>query len=319
MKVFAFLTLSALLAAPALSPRAVTVEEIVIKVNDAVVTKSEFDKRLKSTMEGMRREYKGPDIEDRLKELPQILISQMEDELLLIERARQLYQTDAIVDSQVENFMKDNNLATKEDLAKALQSEGLTMDEFRKQVLLIYVPEFMKSREIRTKISVGTDEIKAYYEEHKNQFGGKEQVQLQEILILKQGKTQQDAEAFVAQVKKDMASGKSFGDLALQYSQAFSKSARGEAGWFAQSELSPAISKAVFGLKAGELSDLVATDAGWYLFRMEARKEAQAPSLDKAREGVIEALKEQKFMKAYKEYLDQLKAQNYVRVNPKYI
>lgn len=319
MKGLAVFALFAFSAVQSIAPRAATVEEIVIKVNDAVVTKSEFGKRLKSTMEGMRREYKGPDIEERLEEVPQVLLSQMEDELLLIEKAKQIYQVDAIVDSQVENFMKDNTLATKEDLAKALHSEGLTMEEFRKQVMLIYVPEFMKSREIRTKISVSTDEIKTYYEAHKSELGGKEQVQLQEILILKQGRTQQDAEAFAAQIKKDLAGGKPFGDLAVQHSQAFSKSAKGEAGWFAQNELSPAISKAVFGLKVGEVSDLVGTDAGWYLFRMEARKEAHAPSLDKAREGVIEALKEQKFQKAYKEYLDQIKAQNYVRVNPRYI
>ena len=61
------------------------------------------------------------------------------------------------------------------------------MDEFRKQVLLIYVPEFMKSREIRTKISVTTDEIKAFYEQHKGELAGKSQVQLQEIFLLKQG------------------------------------------------------------------------------------------------------------------------------------
>ena len=153
MKGLAYFILVALLAAPTVTPKAVVVEEIVIKVNDAIVTKSEFDKRLKTTQEGMRREYKGPDLEQRLKDISQLLLEQMEDELLLIERARQIYQVDAIVDGQIENFMKDNNLATKEDLAKALKGEGMSMDDFRKQVLLIYVPEFMKSREIRTKIA----------------------------------------------------------------------------------------------------------------------------------------------------------------------
>jgi len=193
------------------------------------------------------------------------------------------------------------------------------MEDFRKQVLLIYVPEFMKSREIRTKISVTTDEIKTFYEQHKSDLAGKSQVQLQEILIVKKNHTPQEAEALAAQIKKDLAAGKPFGELAAQYSESFSKSSKGEAGWFSASDLSPAISKAVFTLKAGELTDLIPTDVGWYLFRVEAKKEAEAPSLDKARESVIEALKEQKFQKAYKEYLDELKAQNYVRINPRYL
>jgi foldase protein PrsA len=195
----------------------------------------------------------------------------------------------------------------------------MTMDDFRKQVLLIYVPEFMKSREIRSKISVTTDEIKDFYEQHKGDLAGKSQVQLQEILIGKKNRSQGDADALSAQIKGELASGKSFGDLAVQYSESFSRSNKGEAGWFTASELSTAISKAVFGLKVGELSELIPTDAGWYLFRLEAKREAEAPTLDKAREAVIEALKEQKFQKAYKEYMVQLKAQNYVRINPKYL
>jgi len=295
------------------------VEEIVIKVNDAIVTKSEYDKRLSTSLEGMRREYKGPDLDQRLQEVPQLLLEQMEDELLLIEKARQMYNVDAIVDGQVENFMKENKMATKEDLARALKGEGMTLDDFRKQVLLIYVPEFMKSREIRTKISVTTDEIKAFYEQHKADLAGKSQVQLQEIFLTNKNHAAADAAALATQIKKDLSAGKPFGDLAAQYSEAFSRSNKGEAGWFSASDLSPAISTAVFALKAGELTDLIPTEAGWYLFRVEAKKDAEAPSLDKARERIIDALKEQKFQEAYKAYMDELKAQNYIRINPKYL
>ncbi len=319
MKGLAGFILVALLAAPAATTKATVVEEIVIKVNDAIVTKSEYEKRLSTSQEGMRREYKGPDLDQRLQEVPQLLLEQMEDELLLIEKARQMYNVDAIVDGQIENFMKENKMATKEDLAKALKGEGMTLDDFRKQVLLIYVPEFMKSREIRTKISVTTDEIKAFYELHKADLAGKSQVQLQEIFLTNKNHPPAEAVALATQIKKDLSAGKPFGDLAAQYSEAFSRSSKGEAGWFSASDLSPAISKAVFALKAGELTDLIPTDAGWYLFRVEAKKDAEAPSLDKARERIIEALKEQKFQEAYKAYMDELKAQNYVRINPKYL
>ena len=120
MKLFAAIPALALSAALAGAAYGAVIDEIVIKVNDSVVTKTEFDKRLESTAEGMKREYKGPDIEARLKEMPQKLLEQMVEELLLVERAKQLYQIDELVKYQVENFMKDNKIATKEDLAKAL-------------------------------------------------------------------------------------------------------------------------------------------------------------------------------------------------------
>jgi peptidyl-prolyl cis-trans isomerase SurA len=318
MKRLAPWILAAALLIPSL-PRAAVIDEIVIKVNDSVVTKSEYEKRLKSTLEGMKREYKGPDLEVQIKQVPQRLLEQMEDELLLVEKAKQLYQVDMIVDSQVDGFMKDNKLATKADLAKALQAEGLTMDEFRKQLTLIYVPEFMASREIRSKISVSMDEVKAYYEAHKNELTSKAQVQLQEILILKKNHSLEEAQGILAEVRKEAAAGKDSGDLASKYSDAFSAGAKGSAGWFTPVDLSPAISKAVFSLKIGETTDLIPTDAGWYLFRVQDRKEAQAPSLEQAREQVVEAIKQEKYQKAYKQYVDDLKAQNYVRINPKYV
>lgn len=319
MRRFATLTLALALVLPALSWRAAVVEEVVVKVNDSIVTRSEYEKRLSATLDGMRREYKGPDLEARLKEVPQKLLEQMEEELLLVEKAKQLYQVDAIVDSQIDNFMKDNHLATKADLSKALQSEGLTMEEFRKQVTLIYVPEFMKSREIRSKISISTDEINTYYTAHKAELASQPQVQLQEILIVKQLHSYEEAQGALADIKASLAAGKSFGDLASQYSDAFSKGGKGEAGWYTSNELSVPISKAVFALKVGEITDLIPTDAGWYIFRLEARKEAETPSLEQAREQVVEALKEEKFQKEYKTYIDAIKAQNYVRINPKYV
>lgn len=319
MKRLHSLILAAALLALAVPHSANVVEEIVIKVNDSIVTRSEYEKRLQSTIEGFKREYKGPDLQERLKEVPQQLLEQIEDELLLIEKAKQMYQVDAIVDNQIDNFMKENNLATKDDLAKALRSEGMTMEEFRKQVMLIYVPEFMKSREIRSRISISTDEIKSYYEAHKDQMGGSAKVQLQEILLLKSHYSLQQAQELAAQIKRELAAGASFGDLAAKYSEAFSKSAKGEAGWYTAADLAPNISKAVFSLAAGGVTDLLTTDAGWYLFRVEAVSQGKIPTLDEARDAIVEALKEQKFQKEYTKYIDALKAQNYVRINPKYV
>jgi peptidyl-prolyl cis-trans isomerase SurA len=319
MKRLVLVSLALLLLLPGVAPRAKVVEEIVIKVNDAIVTRSEYEQRLKSTIEGLKREYKGPDLKEQLKEVPQKLLEQMEDELLLVEKAKQLYNVDAIVDNQIDEFMKENHIATKADLAKALQAEGLTMEEFRHQLTLIYVPEFMKSREIRSKISINTDEIKDYYEAHKSQLASKPQVQLEEILILRQDHTKEQAEALAAQIRKEFMAGKSFGDLAEEYSQAFSRTRKGEAGWFTADDLASPIAKAVFALKVGEVTDLISTDAGWYLFRIENRKDATVPTLDQARDQIIEALKEEKFQKEYKKYIEKLKAENYVRINPKYV
>jgi parvulin-like peptidyl-prolyl isomerase len=310
---------AALAVALVLPACAQVLEEVVVKVNDQIVTRTEYEARLQQTLDGIRRQYKGPDLEGRLAAVPQRLLEQMTEELLLIEKAKQLYSIDSIVDFQIENFMEENKIKSKEDLAKALQAEGLTMDKFRKQITMIFIPEFIKSREIRSKIVLNTEEINDYYQQHKEELIPKEQVELQEILILKSTHTAEQAKALYAQIQRELAAGKDFGDLATQYSEAFSRNNKGKAGAFAKEDLSSELSQPVFALKAGQVTPLLETSAGWYVFKVVSRTEAKVPSLEEARPAIVDALKEQKFAKAYQDYIDKLKAENFVRVNPKYV
>ena len=312
------LALAACLLTPAAATAAV-VDEIVIKVNDSVVTKTEFDKRLQSTADGMRREYKGPDLEERLKEMPQRLLEQMVEELLLVERAKQLYQIEELVNYQVENFMKDNKIPSKEDLAKALEREGMTMEEFRKQILQVYVPEFVKSREVRSGVSISTEEIQAYYDTHKDRLATQPQVKLQEIFFAKPGTSDEEAQKIAEAVRGELASGKDFGELAAAYSQASSRSNRGDAGWYGPTDLSADLSKAIFSTPVGGVTQLLSTPGGFYIFRVAERREPTVPTLDEARDAVVNLLREEKYQKEYKKYIEDLKAGSYVRINPKYL
>jgi len=295
------------------------VEEVVIKVNDAIVTRSEYESRLESTTKGLEREYKGPDLQQKLKELPQHLLEQMEDELLLVEKAKTMYQVNMIVDQQVKSFMKENKLKTKADLAEALKKEGQTLDDFERQVTLIYIPQFMMSREIRSNITISTAEIEDYFVKHKKELETKPRVKLQEILLLEEQYTPEQAKDLASRIKAAYDAGTSFGDLAAEYSQAFSRSKKGEAGWFERGDLNPAIANAVFALKAGGVTDLIKTGTGWYLFRVEEVKKAEMPTLEKARQRIVNALKEEKFKKAYKDYIKKLKTENVVWINPRYV
>ncbi len=313
------ITIAILITVFPLVGQAETVEEIVIKVNDSIVTRSEYESRLKSTIEGMKRGYKGPNMTARIKEVPQLLLNEIEDELLLVAKAKQLYQVNLIVDQRVKSFMKANHLKTKADLARALGQEGMTVAGFRRQVTLIYVPEFMKSREIRSRITISMPEIENYYNKHKAQFATKAQVKLQEILLLKKSYTKDEADILAKHILAEYKAGKKFGALAERFSEAFSRSKKGEAGWYQRSDLNSAIGAAVFSLKAGEVTKLIPTTAGWYLFRMQAVKKAGMPNLAKAQEAIVAALKNVKFKKAYQSYIKKLKAENYVWINPKYV
>lgn len=296
-----------------------TINEIVVKVNDSIVTKDEYDKRLTRTIDAFKREYKGPDYEEKLKEIPEKLLKQIVEELLLIEKAKQMYQVDMIVKMQIENFMKENGIKDEAELDKVLKAEGLSLEEFKKQVLLIYVPEFMKSREIRSKINLSEQEIVEFYNNNKEKLQGKPQVHLEEILLTKDKYSVETAKQAYSDILLSIAKGASFPALAKQYSMAYSRQNGGDAGWYLPDDLSSEISEVVFKMKVGQVSELIETKQGFYIFKMVEKKEPKIPTMDEARALIIEMIKEQKFSESYKQYINQLKKQNYVRLNPKYV
>ena len=316
MRKFFILMIVLLLALPFISK---TIDEIVVKVNDSVITKDEYEKRLNQTIEGFKREYKGPDFDEKFKDIPQRLLKQMTEELLLIEKAKQLYQVDMIVKMQIENFMKENSIKDEAELEKLLKNEGLTLEEFKRQMKLIYVPEFMKSREIRSKISLTPKEIEDYYNNNKEKLQGKPQIHLLEILLTKDKYNEESAKQAYSDILIMLAQGKSFQDVAKLYSLGYSRNNGGDAGWYSPDDLSKEIKDAVFGMKEGQVSQLIDTKQGYYIFKIAERKEPKVPSFDEARDFVIEMIKEEKFEESYKNYIDQLKKENYVRINPKYV
>ncbi|MCX7831213.1 MAG: peptidylprolyl isomerase, partial [Acidobacteria bacterium] len=98
-----------------------------------------------------------------------------------------------------------------------------------------------------------------------------------------------------------------------------SRQSGGDAGWYLPDDLSPEISKVVFNLKQGQVSELIETKQGFYVFKLVEKKEPKVPTMDEARSFVIEMIKEQKFAESYKKYIEQLKKEHYVRLNPKYV
>jgi parvulin-like peptidyl-prolyl isomerase len=219
----------------------------------------------------------------------------------------------------VENVMQEYGMETKEELAQTLAKEGLTMEAFRKQLLLVYIPEFVKSREVRSHISLDTGEIESYYEAHKNELTSKPSVNLQEILLSKDRISSEDATNLAGEIARQFAAGRTFGELAALYSHASSRSNEGNAGWYEYADLSSDLSDVVLETPEGKITPLLPTSAGWYIFLVKERRMPAVPTLEESREKIVAILQEEKFQEVYENYLDELREENYVRINPKYI
>src|SRR4051812_34350334 len=171
------------------SLRAEIIEQVLVKVNGDIVTKSDFE-RLQVEFLRQRPELQNvtpesPELQKAVAEsTPQLILSAV-DELLLVQRGRELgyVMSDEQFKSVLDSIKKDNNIDTDEKFNEALKQEGMTLVELRKQLEKNMIETRVQQNEILAKISVTEDEAHAYYDAHKSDFTTPSTLMLREILI----------------------------------------------------------------------------------------------------------------------------------------
>src|SRR5262245_61287153 len=183
---FRFAILAAFLSA---SLHAEILEQVLVKVNGDIVTKSDLERM---QLESLRQR---PDLQNVTADSPELakavaestpqLILTAVDELLLVQRGRELgyVMSDDQFKSVLDNIKKDNNIDTDEKFQQALKQEGMTLADLRRQLEKNMLETRVQQNEILGKISVTEDEARTYYDAHKNEFTTPSELMLREILI----------------------------------------------------------------------------------------------------------------------------------------
>jgi peptidyl-prolyl cis-trans isomerase D len=151
-----------------------------------------------------------------------------------------------------------------------------------------------------SQVTVSDDEVKQYYEEHQAEFGAQEQRQAAHILI-SAPKRASDADRQAAKAKAEQVlqqvkqSPSKFAALAKQYSQDPGSAANGgDLGMFGRGAMVKPFEDSVFGLKVGEVSDLVLSDFGYHIIKLIAVKPAKVQVLSEVKTLIVQRLKSQR-------------------------
>jgi peptidyl-prolyl cis-trans isomerase SurA len=298
------------------------IEQILVKVNGEIITKTDLEQRQIAALR-QRPDVQGLRGDDAalaklLSEVtPQVIVDAI-DELLLLQRGKELgyVMGDDQFKGIVENIRKENKIETDEQFAEALKGEGMTMLDLRRQLEKQMLVSRVQQTEVMGKVSVSDDEVKSYYDAHKDEFSSTPQVTLREILISVPTTADgvnvavdEEARTKADEVHKRLLGGEPFPRLAADASDASSKANGGLLGEIPWADISPELQQELQPLKVNDITRVLRTPRGYQILKVEARVDGTQKTLEEAREAVSEKVFDGKRRVEFAKYLTRLRTQ----------
>jgi peptidyl-prolyl cis-trans isomerase SurA len=297
-------------------------EQVLVKVNGEIITKTEFEARqvaeLRNRPELANASPASLELQKAVAEITPDLILSAVDELLLVQRGRESGY--ALGDQQfaqiLENIKTSNNLQDETKFQEALKQEGLTMADLRRNLEKQMLVQQVQRAEILEKVSITDEEAKAFYDTHRQEFTSPAEVTLREILLEVQttdrgvNVAEDDAVREQAQeIRKRLLAGEPFPRLAGEYSAAASKANGGLIGPLRNEELAASLRDLLTRMQVGDITEPIRTQRGYQILKLESQSNAKLRSFEEARGDIGNRIGEQKLRGEREKYLERLRAQ----------
>lgn len=300
--------------------RAEVIEQIIVKVNGEIFTKSDLEARQVAALRGMNREGDPTDAQLRqmLDEVTPELLVNVVDEMLILQRGRELgYRlTDDRFQTILKQIREDNKIETEEQFQAALKQENLTLNDFRKQIERNMIVSQVQQNEVLGKVAVSDEEARRYYDGHKGEFTSPQTITLREIFVNVpgDGKTvnvglDEEARAKIQRIRERALAGESFETMAGELSDAPSKANAGLIGPLNLTDVTADLRTLIESMKVGQVSEVLRAPRGYQLLKLESMTAPETRSFDEAKNDISNKVFTDKRRVEFQKFIDRLRAE----------
>lgn len=301
------------------------VDEVVAQVNESVITLSRVKREMEDVINGLVQEGKTPEeARSTVEEKRPELIANIINEELLLQKVKEYgfeKEVEAQLNEQLLQIMKQQNLKTLDELYKEMERSGVNPDDLKE----IYRKQISKDLILRSdvdrKVYLGwsKSEIKNYYEANKAKFTKPETITISEIYLSFAGRDEAAVREKAKQLVAQARGSADFAKLAVENSERPNVGeTKGKAGTFNVKELDEKFAKPLASVKIGGITDPIDIDnLGLEIIRVDERSKASSDSVFNEND-VRLAMTYEKLPGKRKEYMKNLRAESYIKINENY-
>jgi peptidyl-prolyl cis-trans isomerase SurA len=311
-------------AAPTPAPQSpyqgAVVEEVVARVNDQVISRSDFA-RAEQDLDAQGRQQQWT--QQQLYEQKRDLLRDLVDQQLLLSKGKELDITgETELVKRLDEMRKQNHLDSMEDLQKAAESQGVSWEDFKASIRNRIITQEVIRDEVGRHVNITPSEVQRYYNQHKQEFDQPEQVKLSEILIPTANPDDASQVAAAKEKADDIAAklkaGGDFAALAKSSSGGPTAAQGGDLGDFKRGQLAKVLEDQTFDLKTGQFTEPIRTKQGFVVLKVTEHTPGGIAPLKDVEAQVEDAVGMTKMTPALREYLTKLREDAYIEIKGGY-
>ncbi|MFH1778252.1 MAG: peptidylprolyl isomerase [Candidatus Omnitrophota bacterium] len=290
------------------------IDRVVAVVNDDVITQIELDDLIVPIYEQYKDIYTGDEFTAKLEKAYRNMLDQLIEEKLILQEAKRLEIK--VDEAEVEQRLTEvkERFPSEDVFEDAIASQNLTVNKLKGKYREQLMVQRLIDKEIGRKVAVPPFEINQYYDEHKEDFVVPEQVNVRTILINLENRTEEAAKERTADILAQLKKGEDFVALVEKYSDDTTVTLGGDMGYIQRGTMMKEIDEVLFSLNIGEISQAVKTKLGFYIFKIEDKKEKQYRSFQEIQPQISQKLYREKAAKHYKQWVEKLKEDAYIQI-----
>lgn len=286
------------------------VERIVAIVNEDIITLGDIKKVDLNMRLALSARFEGKELEERLEEARKNLLEDLIERKLLLAKAKEDgMDVESETKMVIENILKENNLSSEKELEELMRNEGINYSAWKEELKNNLLQQKVIRKYVDSNISVDNAEMLDYYRKHPEEFTEPEEVKIKGIFL----EDKEGVEEKMKNIEEELKS-KSFEEVAENYSEGPEKEKKGDLGTFKKGEMDKNLENHVFSMKAGEITPWIKTSKGYYILKLEEKKEAKLKSFEEARDEILEKIIESKREPLLKKFFEDLKAKSYIKI-----